>query len=129
MRDASQTGAISARFSSVSAAVPPPSYAVSGDRAADIAAKAERVSEQARSHFDKHRQLWTNRQYGALLAREGGRMTLRPHGMPDDRKAHLTRAADALVLHRQAKRLARIERAADHIARQGDRSSKRELER
>lgn len=128
MNPAGQPAAISSRFASVSAA-PQPSAGVSAERAVEITAKGKRISELAQSHFEKHRQLWTNRQYGALLAREGERMTLRPHGMPNDRKAHLARAADSIVLHRQAKRMAKIERAANNMLGKGERSNKNELGR
>ncbi len=129
MSQAGQPAAISSRFASVSAAMPQSSAGVSAERAVEIIAKGERVSELAQSHFEKHRQLWTNRQYGALLAREGERMTLRPHGMPDDRKAHLARAADSIVLHRQAKRMAKIERVANNMLGKGEQSNKNDLGR
>lgn len=115
MSQAGPTTAISPRFALASAAVSHSSEGVSAERAAEIISKCERVSERAQSHFEKHRQLWTNRQYGELLARDGQRMALRPPGMPDDRKAHLTRAADSMVLQRHGKRLAKIEQAANNM--------------
>lgn len=129
MNPAGQPAAISSRFASVSAASPHSSAGVSAERAVEITAKGERISALAQSHFEKHRQLWANRQYGALLAREGERMTLRPHGMPDDRKAHLARAADSIVLHRQAKRMAKIDRAANNILGKGERSKNNDVGR
>ena len=105
--------AISPHFGSVSvalSALPAPP-----ERAAEVSAKAERVTAKAEAHFEKHRQLWTNRQYGQLLARDGLRMDLRPPGMVDDRKAHLLRAADHLVRQRQSVRLSSISRAADNM--------------
>lgn len=129
MSRAEQTAAISARFASASSTVSHPSVSVSAGRAAEITSKCERVSEQAQSHFEKHRQLWTNRQYGELLARDGGRMALRPPGMPDDRKAHLTRAADSMILQRQTRRLAKIERASNNMLGKGNQYSRQGMER
>jgi hypothetical protein len=88
---------------------------VTPERAAEISAKADRISAKAEAHFDEHRQQWTNRQYGRLLARDGERMEFRPNGVADDRKAHLMRAADALIRQRQSKRLMKIERAANSM--------------
>ena len=76
------------------------------------------MTAKAEVHFEKHRQLWTNRQYSQLLAREGGRMDLRPSGMVDDRKAHLMRAADHLVRQRQSVRLSSIIRMAENMMAQ-----------
>ena len=109
--------AISEGFASASAARPIP-QTVSSERAAEVSAKTERVTAKAEVHFEKHRQLWTNRQYSQLLAREGGRMDLRPSGMVDDRKAHLMRAADHLVRQRQSVRLSSIIRMAENMMAQ-----------
>lgn len=105
--------AISTRFASASVALSTPP--VSPERAVEVSAKAERVTAKAEAHFEKHRQLWTNRQYGQLLARDGLRRNLRPPGMVDDRKAHLLRAADNLVRQRQSVRLSSISRAAEKM--------------
>ena len=113
--DAASRGTISPRFTSASVAQSAPT-AVSPDRAAEVSAKAERVTAKAEAHFEKHRHVWTNRQYGELLSRDGGRMAMRPAGMPDDRKAHLMRAADHLVRHKQAARLTKIDRAAERMS-------------
>jgi hypothetical protein len=102
---------------------------VSAERAAEINSKCERVSERAQSHFEKQRQQWVNRQYGELLARDGPRMVLRPAGMPDDRKAHLARAADSMILQRQARRLAKIERAANNMLGKGEHNQKQDVGR
>lgn len=106
--------AITPRFASASVARPTP-QTVSPERAAEVSAKVERVTAKAEAHFEKRRQLWTNRQYSQLLAREGSRMELRPPGMVDDRKAHLMRAADHLVRQRQSVRLSSISRAAQNM--------------
>lgn len=127
MSDAAAT-AISPRFASASAA-PAETSRVSSERAAEISAKRDAVASRAEAHFEKHRQLWTNRQYGVLLARDGERMDYRPNGMGDDRKSHLMRAADYLVRQRQANRLARIERAAINMQRGGNREVGNGLER
>lgn len=129
MSQTGQAAAISSRFASVSAPMPQLSAGVSAERAAEITSKSERVTERAQSHFEKHRQLWTNRQYAELLARDGARMALRPPGVPNDRKAHLTRAADSMILQRQARRLARIERAANNMLGHGERDRKQEVGR
>lgn len=118
--DSAAARAISPRFASVSVAQSAPAT-VPPERAAEVIAKAERVIAKAEAHFEKHRQLWTNRQYGQLLARDGERMAFRPNGMADDRKAHLMRAADHLVRQRQAKRLVKIERAANNMLNRPDR--------
>lgn len=110
--------AISPRFASASAATSA-LQPVSPERAAEVSVKAERVTAKAEAHFEKHRQLWTNRQYGQLLARDGGRLELRPPGIVDDRKAHLMRAADHLVRQRQSGRLSSISRAAENLLRNG----------
>lgn len=115
--------AISTRFASASVARPVP-QTVSPERAADVSAKTERVTAKAEAHFEKHRQLWTNRQYSQLLAREGERMDLRPPGMVDDRKAHLMRAADHLVRQRQSVRLSSIIRVAENMITQGNKKER-----
>lgn len=112
--DGAEARTISPRFASASVAQSAPAT-VSSERAAEVSAKAERVTARAEAHFEKHRQLWTNRQYGQLLARDGERMAFRPNGMVDDRKAHLMRAADYLVRQKQAMRLALIDRAASNL--------------
>lgn len=112
--DGAAARAISPRFASASVAQSAPAT-VSSERAAEVSAKAERVTARAEAHFEKHRQLWTNRQYGQFLARDGERMEFRPNGMVDDRKAHLMRAADHLVRQKQAMRLALIDRAASNL--------------
>jgi hypothetical protein len=98
------------------------------ERAAEVMAKRDHVTARAEAHFEKHRQGWTNRQYGALLASDGERMALRPRGMPDDRKAHLMRAADHMVRQKQAQRLSRIDRAADKML-SGNRGRNHDRER
>ncbi|CAH0496076.1 hypothetical protein [Novosphingobium sp. CECT 9465] len=127
MSDAAAS-AISPRFASASAA-PAETSRSSPERAAEISAKRDAVVSRAEAHFEKHRQLWTNRQYGVLLARDGERMDYRPNGMGDDRKSHLMRAADYLVRQRQANRLARVERAAVNMQRGGNREVRNGLER
>lgn len=112
--EASARNAITPRFASASV-TQSNSVSVSPARAAEVTAKAERVTARAEAHFEKHRKTWTNRQYGELLARDGERMVLRPRGMVDDRKAHLMRAADHLVRQRQAARLSSINRAANNL--------------
>jgi hypothetical protein len=124
---AAQTAAISPRFSSASS-VTAQSPGVSPERVVEISAKRERVTERAESHFEKNRQKWTNRQYGELLSRDGERMTLRPAGMQDDRKAHLMRAADYMVRQKQANRIAKIERAANNMLR-GNRGKQNDIGR
>lgn len=81
--DGAATRTISPRFASVSVAQSTPA-SLKPERAAEVSAKAERVTAKAEAHFEKHRQLWTNRQYGQLLARDGERMAFRPNGMADD---------------------------------------------
>ncbi|KTR83769.1 hypothetical protein NS277_07325 [Novosphingobium barchaimii] len=88
---------------------------MTSERTAEINAKADRITAKAEAHFEKHRQQWTNRQYGRLLARDGERMEFRPSGMAQDRKAHLMRAADQLVCRKQSMRLALIEQAASNL--------------
>ena len=109
---------ISPRFASASVAQSAPA-SLTPERAAEVSAKAERVTANAEAHFEKHRQLWTNRQYGQLLARDGERMAFRPKGMADDRKAHLMRAADHLVRQKQAQRISKIGRAAENMMMEG----------
>ncbi|MEO6216673.1 MAG: hypothetical protein ABIO86_11625 [Sphingomonas sp.] len=110
--------AISPRFALASVALSTP-QTISHERAAEVSAKAEHVTAKAEAHFEKHRQVWTNRQYSQLLARDGQRMELRPPGMVDDRKAHLMRAADHLVRQRQCVRLSSISRAAENMMKNG----------
>jgi hypothetical protein len=129
MSRAEPATAISPRFAAASSALSRASAGLNAERAAEITSKCERISERAHSHFEKHRQLWTNRQYGELLSRDGQRMALRPHGMSDDRKAHLVRAADSMVLQRQARRLAKIERAASNMLGKGGRDNSQGAER
>lgn len=112
--DAAATGAITPRFASASSVRSAP-VTVSPERAAEVTAKRDHVTARAEAHFEKHRQGWTNQQYGKLLAVDGERMALRPRGMPDDRKAHLMRAADHMVRQKQAQRLTRIDRVADKM--------------
>lgn len=124
--DGAAARTISPRFASASvaqSALP----TVSPERAAEVSAKAERVTARAEAHFEKHRQLWTNRQYGQLLARDGERMAFRPNGMADDRKAHLMRAADHLVRQKQAQRISNIGRAAENMMMEGQ-SNRRQHE-
>lgn len=116
--DGAAARAISPRFASVSVAQSTPAT-VSSERAAEVSAKAERVAARAEAHFEKHRQLWTNRQYVQLLARDGERMAFRPNGMADDRKAHLMRAADHLVRQKQVQRISKIGRAAENMVMEG----------
>jgi uncharacterized membrane protein len=112
--DAASRGAITPRFASASVAQSA-APTVSPERAAEVSIKAERVTEKAEAHFEKHRKQWTNRQYSELLARDGERMAFRPAGMQDDRKAHLMRAADHLVRQKHVTRLSKIDRAADNM--------------
>ncbi|MBB4858173.1 hypothetical protein HNO88_001492 [Novosphingobium chloroacetimidivorans] len=116
--DSAAVRAISPRFASVSVAQSAPAT-VPPERAAEVCEKAERVTAKAEAHFEKHRQLWTNRQYGQLLARDGERMAFRPNGMADDRKAHLMRAADHLVRQKQVQRISKIARAAQKMMMEG----------
>ena len=114
--DATAKAAITPRFATASVAqTPSKTQTVTPERATEITSKAEQVTARAEAHFEKHRQVWTNRQYGKLLARDGERMAFRPNGMVDDRKAHLMRAADHLVRQRHSKRMTQIEKAANHM--------------
>jgi hypothetical protein len=122
------SAAITPRFASASAAASQ-SVSVSPERAAEISAKRDRVSERAETHFEQSRQKWTNRQYGELLANDGERLTLRPAGMVDDRKEHLMRAADYMVRQKQANRMARIERAAGNLLSENQRGNARGIGR
>lgn len=127
--DSAAARAISPRFASVSVAQSAPAT-VPPERAAEVCEKAESVTAKAEAHFEKHRQLWTNRQYGQLLARDGERMAFRPNGMADDRKAHLMRAADHLVRQKQVQRISKIARAADNMMMEGQANRRQhEMER
>lgn len=119
--DGAAARTISPRFASASVAQFAPA-SLTPERAAEVSAKAERVTARAEAHFENHRQLWTNRQYGRLLALDGERMAFRPNGMADDRKAHLMRAADHLVRQKQAQRISRIGRAAENLLMEGQRN-------
>lgn len=112
--DAAASATITPRFATASSVRSVP-VTVSPERAAEVMAKRDHVTARAEAHFEKHRQGWTNQQYGKLLAVDGERMALRPRGMPDDRKAHLMRAADHMVRQKQAQRLSRIDRATGNM--------------
>lgn len=119
----SEADSITSRFgaaSAQSAATP----SISAARVAEVSARRDAVAERATAHFEQHRATWTNRQYGELLARDGERRALRPNGIADDRKAHLQHAADNLVRHRHAKRVATIHRVADRMMGRGEREGR-----
>lgn len=89
--------------------------AVSPERAVEITSWADRTTARAEFEFRENREQWTNRQYGELLARDGERMSLRPPGATDDRKAHLMRAAEHIVRRNHAARIAGINNAAHKL--------------
>jgi MoxR-like ATPase len=95
----------------------------------DISAKLERVSERAEAHFEKHRSAWTAKQYAVLLAKDARSPSLRPYGMPDDRKERLMRAADYMVRGRFQKRMNDISRAADRMQRGVSKNSEKDVGR
>lgn len=112
--DSSASRAISSSFTSASAQRSP-AINVSPERANEISSWAERSTERAEREFRENREHWTNRKYGELLARDGGRLSLQPPGSTDDRKAHLMRAADHMVRRNHATRLANIHQTAEKL--------------
>lgn len=112
--EGSSSGAVTPLFASASSqksATP----AVSPERAAEIQSWASRTAAKAENEFKENRELWTNQEFGKLLAKDGGRLEFRPDGATDDRKAHLMRAAERMVHRSHAARIEGINRAAEKL--------------
>ena len=85
-------------------------------RDASVQSKAERVTQFAKSSFERCERQWTNQFYDRLLKREGNAPTLQPSWAANDRGAHIMRAAEKMSVQRHMKNMKRIERAADRMA-------------
>ena len=81
--------------------------------AAKVHRAADLVRAKAERHHEKHKEAWVAKSYTRLLLKSGATLTLSPPGMVSDPKAALMARARNEVAHKQAKRLAAIDRACD----------------
>lgn len=80
-----------------------------------LTSRKEGVLDKAQAHFEKHREAWVTKRYAQLLKQDSPAPTLKPHGVVEDRSAHLMKAAAYIVDRRQEARLSVIRSAASRI--------------
>lgn len=91
--------------------------------------RADQIKAKAQQHFEKHKGLWTQREYTKLLRADSPALRHpAPQGVTVDRKGVLMRRAEGKVQRRQDERLDRINQGRKNIiARAKQRNAGMEL--